>query len=84
MATLKFGEIQQLAFVARDSVITVRGKIDEVGRLGFDMVECELVLVKPPSSKPPRGDALRRAGLMVENCTYGQPYDQYVESTGSG
>src|SRR5512135_3716642 len=34
--------------------------------------------------KPPRGDALRRAGLMVENCTYGQPYDQYAESTGSG
>ena len=35
-------------------------------------------------SKPPRGDALRWAGLMVENCTYGQPYDQYAESTGSG
>ena len=34
--------------------------------------------------KPPRGDALRWAGLMVENCTYGQPYDQYAESTGSG
>ncbi len=34
--------------------------------------------------KPPRGAALRRAGLMVENCTYGQPYDQYAESTGSG
>ena len=32
-------------------------------------------------SKPPRSDALRRAGLMVENCTYGQPYDQYAEST---
>lgn len=28
------------------------------------------------------GAALRRAGLMVENCTYGQPYDQYSESTG--
>jgi hypothetical protein len=32
-------------------------------------------------SKPPRRDALRRTGLMVENCTYGQPYDQCAEST---
>lgn len=32
----------------------------------------------------PRKDALRRAGLMVENCTYGQPYDQCAESTRSG
>src|SRR6476620_5231835 len=31
--------------------------------------------------KPPRRDALRRGGLMVENCTYGQSYDQCVEST---
>ena len=29
--------------------------------------------------KLPRKDALRRAGLMM--CTYGQPYDQCVEST---
>ncbi|MET4033420.1 MULTISPECIES: hypothetical protein [unclassified Bradyrhizobium] len=26
-------------------------------------------------------DPLRRASLMVENCTYGQPYDQCAEST---
>ncbi len=32
-------------------------------------------------SKLPRKDALRRAVLMVENCTYGQPYDQRAEST---
>jgi len=31
--------------------------------------------------KLPRSDALRRTGLMVENCTYGQPYDQCAEST---
>ena len=31
--------------------------------------------------KLPRKDALRRAGLMIEKCTYGQPYDQCVEST---
>ena len=31
--------------------------------------------------KPPRRDALRRGGLMVENCTYGQSYDQCAEST---
>lgn len=31
--------------------------------------------------KPPRRDALRRGGLMVENCTYGESYDQCAEST---
>ena len=41
----------------------------------------QLARYREPNSKPPRSDALRRAGLMVENCTYGQPYDQYAEST---
>ena len=44
-------------------------------RQAFDPVGQEM------DGKPPRRDALRRGGLMVENCTYGQSYDQCVEST---
>ena len=49
-----------------------------LGRSRLELFQLQLQLVE---RKPPRRDALRRGGLMVENCTYGQSYDQCVEST---
>lgn len=48
------------------------------------VIDGEVVVLGVPSvvrRKPPRRDALYRSGLMVENCTYGQPYDQCAETT---
>lgn len=59
--------------------IAVRRRINEWHELA-----AHLTIMVAALRKLPRGAALRRAGLRVENCTYGQPYDQYAESTGSG
>ena len=54
-----------------------------IGPAIFDLKGKKLYDLKGTNiyGKPPRRDALRRGGLMVENCTYGQSYDQCVEST---
>jgi hypothetical protein len=43
IVTFNFGEKPEVAYLTSGAVITGRGKIDQIGRLGLDLEECELV-----------------------------------------
>ncbi|MGX9426025.1 hypothetical protein [Bradyrhizobium sp. LeoA1S1] len=59
------------------AVIAAASSRDEAGLAEL----AAMIAPRQPYRKPPRKGALRRADLMVENCTYGQPYNQCAEST---
>lgn len=43
LVTLNFGNNAHVAYFTRDSEIVAHGKIDNIGGLGLDMIECGLV-----------------------------------------
>jgi hypothetical protein len=67
-----------MQLAAASELLCILGRKHAGGVSGAHRADVEL------RRTPPRRDALRRDGLLVENCAYGQRYDQCVESTDAG